>query len=258
MVSALRNPKTSVTVALVGKYTALHDAYLSVVEALKHGGIANHAEVTIEWIESEDLNEQIADRLLGRADAIIVPGGFGGRGIEGIIYAATYAREHKVPYLGICLGMQMAIVDFARNVLHFQDANSTEFAPSTTHPVIDLMPEQKDVTDLGGTMRLGAYPCILREDTNAFRLYGERNISERHRHRYEVNNEVREDMEKAGLTLSGISPDGRIVEMIEYAGHPFYIGTQGHPEFKSRPNRPHPLFAGLIGAACQKRGSAKL
>ncbi len=253
MVSALRDPKISVTVALVGKYTALHDAYLSVVEALKHGGIANHAEVTIRWIESEDLNEQTADGLLGQADAVIVPGGFGGRGIEGIIYAATYARRHKIPYLGICLGMQMAIVDFARNVLHFQDANSTEFDPASAHPVIDLMPEQKDVTDLGGTMRLGAYPCILREDTNAFRLYGERNISERHRHRYEVNNNYRIELENAGMTLSGISPDDRIVEMVEIKDHPFFVATQAHPEFKSRPNRAHPLFRGLIEAAIKKK-----
>lgn len=255
MVSALRDPKTSVTVALVGKYTALHDAYLSVAEALKHGGIANHAEVSIEWIESEDLNEETADALLGNADAVIVPGGFGDRGIEGIIYAATWARMHKTPFLGICLGMQMAIVDFARNVLHFPDANSTEFDPASAHPVIDLMPEQKDVTDLGGTMRLGAYPCILKKDTIAFRLYGEQNISERHRHRYEVNNDYRIELQNAGMVLSGISPDDRIVEMIELRDHPFFVATQAHPEFKSRPNKAHPLFRGLIEAAIRKKNS---
>ncbi|MCR4672275.1 MAG: CTP synthase [Lachnospiraceae bacterium] len=246
---ALRNPKSFVTIALVGKYTVLHDAYLSVVEALKHGGIANHAEVTIRWIESEDLTPETAEELLGGADGIIVPGGFGDRGIEGIIYAATYAREKGIPYLGICLGMQMAIVDFARNVLGHAGANSTEFAPDSPYPVIDLMPEQKNVTDLGGTMRLGAYPCDLRTDTIAYRLYGEEHISERHRHRYEVNNDFREELQAAGMTLSGTSPDNRIVEMIEIHDHPFFVGTQAHPEFKSRPNKAHPLFRGLIEAA---------
>ena len=243
------------TVGLVGKYTELHDAYLSVVEALKHGGFANHAQVNIKWIESEDLTPETADAVLGDVDAVIVPGGFGGRGIEGIIYAATYARARKIPYLGICLGMQMAIVDFARNVLQLSAANSTEFEPDTTHPVIDLMPEQKTVTDLGGTMRLGAYPCVLRKDSIAYQLYGMERISERHRHRYEVNNDFREDLQKAGMVLSGLSPDNRIVEMIELKDHPFFIGTQAHPEFKSRPNRAHPVFRGFIQAAvdCQSR-----
>ena len=189
---------------------------------------------------------------------MIIPGGFGTRGTEGMILAAQYAREKGIPFLGICLGMQMALVEFARNVVGWEDANSAELDPATTHPVIDLMPEQKNVSDLGGTMRLGACPCVLGPGTLAHSLYGKDLISERHRHRYEVNNEVREDMEQAGLTLSGISPDGRIVEMIEYAGHPFYIGTQGHPEFKSRPNRPHPLFAGLVSAACTRRGIAEI
>lgn len=270
MVDSLHHPLRKVTVAMVGKYTALHDAYLSVVEALHHGGIANRAEVEIQWVDSEELEKYCEEKAaagfdrnkalqeqLGGIDGMIIPGGFGTRGTEGMILAAQYARENGIPFLGICLGMQMALAEFARNVVGWKDANSAELDPATAHPVIDLMPEQKNVTDLGGTMRLGACPCVLRPGTLAHRLYGKDKISERHRHRYEVNNEVREDMEKAGLTLSGISPDGRIVEMIEYAGHPFYIGTQGHPEFKSRPNRPHPLFAGLVGAACEKRGSAE-
>ena len=253
MVDALRHPSGKVNIALVGKYTALHDAYLSVVEALKHGGIANHCEVSITWIESEDLTEETEDRLLKDADGIIVPGGFGGRGIEGIIRAAGYARRHGIPYLGICLGMQMAIVDFARNVLRFEDANSTEFDPGTAHPVIDLMPEQEGVTDLGGTMRLGAYPCVLKPGTRAAELYGAETVSERHRHRYEVNNEYRGLLSAAGMVLSGQSPDGRIVEMIELSGHPFFLGTQAHPEFRSRPNKAHPLFRGLVGAALARK-----
>ena len=270
MVDDLHHPGRKVTIALVGKYTSLHDAYLSVVEALHHGGIANRAEVEIQWVDSEELEKYCEEKAaagfdrnkalqeqLGGIDGMIIPGGFGTRGTEGMILAAQYARENGIPFLGICLGMQMALAEFARNVVGWKDANSAELDPATAHPVIDLMPEQKNVTDLGGTMRLGACPCVLRPGTLAHRLYGKDMISERHRHRYEVNNEVREEMEKAGLTLSGISPDGRIVEMIEYAGHPFYIGTQGHPEFKSRPNRPHPLFAGLVGAACEKRGSAE-
>lgn len=271
MVDNLHHPKRKVTIALVGKYISLHDAYLSVVEALHHGGIANRAEVEIQWVDSEELekicvektaagfngNKALQEQLCG-IDGMIIPGGFGTRGTEGMILAAQYARENRIPFLGICLGMQMAFVEFARNVVGWKDANSAELDPATAHPVIDLMPEQKNVTDLGGTMRLGACPCALRPGTLAHSLYGKDTISERHRHRYEVNNEVREDMEQAGLTLSGISPDGRIVEMIEYAGHPFYIGTQGHPEFKSRPNRPHPLFAGLVGAACIRKGEAEI
>ena len=278
MVDDLHHPRRKVTIALVGKYTSLHDAYLSVVEALHHGGTANRAEVEIQWVDSEELEKSCGEKTaagfdgtaagfdgcqalqarLGDIDGMIIPGGFGTRGTEGMILAAQYAREKRIPFLGICLGMQMAFVEFARNVVGWKDANSAELDPAAGHPVIDLMPDQKNVTDLGGTMRLGACPCALRPGTLAHSLYGKDMISERHRHRYEVNNEVREDMEKAGLTLSGISPDGRIVEMIEYAGHPFYIGTQGHPEFKSRPNRPHPLFAGLVGAACRKRGNAEI
>ena len=253
MLERINNRTKKCKIALCGKYVALHDAYLSVAEALRHGGFENSADVEIKWVDCELLTKYKVDELLGDVDGILVPGGFGNRGIEGKIMAAKYAREHDIPYLGICLGMQMAIVDFARNVLHFQDANSTEFDYSTAHPVIDLMPEQKDVTDLGGTMRLGAYPCILRENTNAFRLYGERNISERHRHRYEVNNDYRIELENAGMTLSGISPDDRIVEMVELRDHPFFVATQAHPEFKSRPNRAHPLFRGLIEAAIKKK-----
>lgn len=270
MVDSLHHPLRKVIVAMVGKYTALHDAYLSVVEALHHGGIANRAEVEIRWVDSEELEKYCEEKgaagfdrnkalqeQLGGIDGMIIPGGFGTRGTEGMILAAQYARENGIPFLGICLGMQMALVEFARNVTGWTDANSAELDPATTHPVIDLMPEQKEVTDLGGTMRLGACPCVLCPGTLAHRLYGRDTISERHRHRYEVNNALRDALEEAGLSLSGTSPDGRIVEMIEYAGHPFYIGTQGHPEFKSRPNRPHPLFAGLVGAACEKRGSAE-
>ena len=249
MVDRLRSPQGEVEIALVGKYTQLHDAYLSVVEALHHGGIANRRNVRIRWVDSEEVERQGCDALLEGIDGMIIPGGFGQRGTEGMILTADYARVHKIPYLGICLGMQMAVVAFARNVLAMHDANSSEFAPDTIHPVIDLMPEQKDVENLGGTMRLGAYPCTLEKDSLAFRLYGQETISERHRHRWEFNNDYRDAMQEAGMRLSGISPDGRIVEMVELRDHPFYIGTQAHPEFKSRPNHAHPLFAGLVAAA---------
>ena len=257
IINAMRNPRIKVTIALVGKYTQLHDSYLSVVEALHHGGFANDAEVEIKWVDSEQIEkkpEEIADILSG-IDGMIIPGGFGNRGTEGMILAAQYARENAIPFLGICLGMQMALVEYARNVVGWKDANSSELDPETTHPVIDLMPEQAGVTQLGGTMRLGAYPCELVNGTLAHRLYGETKIHERHRHRYEVNNEMREELAAAGLTFSGISPDGRIVEMIEQSAHPYYIGTQGHPEFKSRPNRAHPLFAGLVMAAVKRKES---
>ena len=255
IVHAMQNPKVKVTIALVGKYTQLHDSYLSVVEALHHGGFANDAEVSIKWVDSEKLEkepEKIGGKL-GEIDGMIIPGGFGSRGTEGMILAAQYARINGIPFLGICLGMQMALVEFARNVVGWKDANSSELDPETFHPVIDLMPEQEGVTQLGGTMRLGAYPCVLKRGSLAHRLYGSDKISERHRHRYEVNNEMREQLAAAGLTFSGISPDGRIVEMIEWSDHPYYIGTQGHPEFKSRPNRAHPLFAGLVMAAVNRR-----
>ena len=249
LVSRLQNPQKKVEIALVGKYTQLHDAYLSVVEALHHGGIENFTEVNIRWVDSEELEKQGAEAMLAGIDGMIIPGGFGNRGTEGMIQAAEYARVNRIPYLGICLGMQMAMIEFARNVIGYADANSSELAPDTTHPVIDLMPEQKNVTDLGGTMRLGAYPCILKDGSMAERLYGKKEIHERHRHRYEVNNEYRDIYEEKGMSLSGTSPDGHIVEMIELKDHPYYIATQAHPEFKSRPNHAHPLFAGLVKAA---------
>lgn len=249
MVENLRHPEQESVIAIVGKYTQLHDAYLSVVEALKHGGIANHAKVNIRWVDSEEVEKVGAATLLKGVDGILVPGGFGSRGIEGMIMAAQYARENKIPYLGICLGMQIAVIEYARNVLGFADANSTEFDPATTHPVIDLMPEQKGIEDLGGTMRLGAYPCVLNEGSKVHALYGSAEISERHRHRYEVNNDYREEYETSGLQLVGKSPNGHIVEMIELHDHPYYVATQAHPEFKSRPNEAHPLFRGLIEAS---------
>ena len=255
IVHAMQNPKIQVTIALVGKYTQLHDSYLSVVEALHHGGFSNDAQVKIRWVNSEELEKEPErlDEVFYGIDGMIIPGGFGNRGTEGMILAAQYARTKGIPFLGICLGMQMALVEFARDVVGWKDANSSELNPDTEHPVIDLMPEQAGVTQLGGTMRLGAYPCKLVRGTLAHRLFGKEEIQERHRHRYEVNNELREQLAAAGLTFSGISPDGRIVEMIEWNRHPYYIGTQGHPEFKSRPNRAHPLFAGLVMAAVSRK-----
>jgi CTP synthase len=249
MVEALKNPREEVTIALVGKYTQLHDAYLSVVESLKHGAVANHAAITIRWIPSETVTRENVAELLDGVCGIVVPGGFGDRGIEGKINAIRYARENKIPFLGLCLGMQLALVEFARNVLGFEDAHSVELDPSTTHPVVHLMPEQDGIEDIGGTLRLGSYPCILDENSTAYQLYGEKIIHERHRHRYEVNNYYRTDFIKNNLKLCGLSPDGRIVEMIELPEHPYFMATQAHPEFKSRPNKPHPLFNGLIGAS---------
>mgnify|MGYP002284460874 FL=1 len=251
MVNALRHPNKEVAIALVGKYIQLHDAYLSVVEALKHGGIAERATVNIHWVDSEELNEENVDEVLGSMQGILVPGGFGSRGVEGKILAAKYARENKIPYLGLCLGMQVAIIEFARNVCGFHDAHSIELDPNTTHPVIALMPDQDGVEDIGGTLRLGAYPCELDKDSKAHAVYGESTIHERHRHRYEVNNDYRNALTEKGLNLCGLSPDGRIVEMIEISDHPWFIATQAHPEFKSRPNRPHPLFKGFVEAACK-------
>lgn len=251
MVDRLQHPDKKVEIALVGKYTQLHDAYLSVVEALHHGGIENRTEVSIRWVDSEELEKSDCETMLSGIDGMIIPGGFGNRGTEGMILAAQYARENRIPYLGICLGMQMAMIEFARHVIGYTDANSSELAPDTAHPVIDLMPEQKNVTDLGGTMRLGAYPCILKKDSKAYQLYGREQIFERHRHRYEVNNEYRDIYEAKGMVLSGVSPDGHIVEMIELKDHPYYVATQAHPEFKSRPNHAHPLFAGLVKAAAE-------
>ncbi len=249
MVEALKHPSKEVTVALVGKYTQLHDAYISVVEALKHGAVAHNASVHIKWIPSEIVTEENVAKLLSDVSGILVPGGFGDRGIEGKIAAIRHARENTIPFLGLCLGMQLAIVEFARNVLGFTDAHSVELDPDTSHPVIHLMPEQYGIEDIGGTLRLGIYPCILDESSKAYELYNKKVIEERHRHRYEVNNEYREDYIRAGFTLSGLSPDGRIVEMVELQNHPWFLATQAHPEFKSRPNRPHPLFKGFVGAA---------
>ena len=252
MVQNLHESKKSVTIALVGKYVALHDAYLSVVEALKHGGIANKTDVDIRWIDAEELTSENIEEYLGDVHGILVPGGFGARGTEGKILAIQYARTHRIPFLGICLGMQLAIVEFARNVLGLAQAASIELVPDTPDPVISLMPEQNGVVNMGGTLRLGSYPCILGEGTKAEALYGKKEIAERHRHRYEVNNDYREKLIANGMLLSGLSPDGRIVEMIELKEHPFFIATQAHPEFKSRPNLAHPLFKGLIAAALEK------
>ncbi|MCL1912377.1 MAG: CTP synthase [Eubacteriaceae bacterium] len=251
-----KNLVNETRIGLVGKYVELRDAYLSVSEALDHAGLNQDLKVEIDWIQSENLEgaskEQI-DGILGNLDAILVPGGFGWRGVEGKIIAANYARTNNIPYLGICLGLQVSTIEFARNVLGLTDANSTEYNPDTGHPVIDIMPSQVNITDIGGTMRLGAYPCYLKEGSLAARLYSQREISERHRHRYEINNAYRPHFEQAGLVVCGTSPDGSLVEMIELEGHPFYIATQSHPEFKSRPTRPHPLFLGLVKAAYENK-----
>lgn len=253
MCDAWKHPKTTVKVALVGKYIQLHDAYISVVEALKHGSVANSADVEIKWIDSELLNNDNVGEMLSDVSGILVPGGFGDRGIEGKITAIKYARENNVPFLGLCLGMQLAIVEFARDVIGYSDAHSVELKPDTTHPVIHLMPEQEGIDDIGGTLRLGSYPCILSKDSKAYALYGSEEIHERHRHRYEVNNDYRSLLTSNGMMLSGMSPDGRIVEMIELKDHPWFLATQAHPELKSRPNRPHPLFKGFIEAALKNK-----
>ena len=252
MVNALRHPTKEVNIALVGKYIQLHDAYISVVEALKHGGIAQHATVNIKWVDSELLNNSNVEEVLGDMDGILVPGGFGDRGIEGKITAIEFARIRKIPFLGLCLGMQLSVVEFARHVVGYNDAHSIELDPNTTHPVIALLPEQDGIEDIGGTLRLGSYPCVLEKSSLAYKLYGEETIHERHRHRYEFNNDYRKVLTENGMMLSGISPDGRIVEMVELPDHPFFIGTQAHPELKSRPNRPHPLFRGFVEAAVAK------
>ena len=249
MVDRVRHQNKRVTIGLVGKYVQLHDAYLSVAEALRHAGYALDASVKIEWIDSELLTEEDCDAILSRVDGIIVPGGFGSRGVEGMILAAKYARDHRVPYFGICLGMQIAVIEYARHALGLQKANSHEFDECTPDPVIDFMPGQSDEIDKGGTLRLGSYPCCIVPDTTMARCYGRERIDERHRHRYEFNNLYREQLENAGLTLSGISPNGRLVEAVELTDLEFYVGVQFHPEFKSRPNRPHPLFLGFVGAS---------
>ena len=253
MVNSIKNLNKEVTVALVGKYTALHDAYISVVESLKHGGFAHNAQVNIKWVNSEDVTpENVAD-FLGDVSGVLVPGGFGDRGIDGKIYAIQYARENNIPFLGLCLGMQLSIVEFARNVVGWNDAHSVELDPATTHPVIHLMPDQDGIEDIGGTLRLGSYPCVLDKNSRAYALYGEKTIHERHRHRYEVNNDYRTFLTEHGMMLSGMSPDNRIVEMIELPDHPWFVGTQAHPELKSRPNRPHPLFKGFIEASLKNQ-----
>lgn len=256
MVNDLKNPTDEVKIALVGKYVSLHDAYISVAEALKHGGITNHATVDIKWIHSDEVTDENVDELLHDVNGILVPGGFGSRGIEGKIKAITYARTHNKPFLGLCLGMQLSIVEFARNVVGYIDAHSIELNPSTTHPVIALMPDQNGLEDIGGTLRLGTYPCVLDKNSRAYQLYGEDTIHERHRHRYEVNNDYRAVLTEHGLRLSGASPDNRIIEMCEITEHPFFVATQGHPELKSRPNRPHPLFKGFIQAALTDKTQA--
>ena len=256
MVARIHNAKGVTRIALVGKYVKLHDAYLSVVESLSHAGYAYGTKIDIRWVNSEEIEENKPDlsEVFKDIDGIIVPGGFGYRGIEGKIDAIRYARENKIPFLGLCLGMQCAVIEFARNVCAMKKANSSEFIPDTRYPVIDLMSDQEDVTEKGGTMRLGIYPCKLKDGTRARKLYDNKEIIyERHRHRYEVSNELRPILEKAGLVISGTSPDGRLVEIIELKDHPYFEATQAHPEFKSRPNRPHPLFLGFIEAALKER-----
>ena len=252
LVEKIKTERKEVKIGLVGKYVELHDAYLSVAEALRHAGYYHDAKVKISWIDSENITDENSAEILGGLDGIIVPGGFGSRGIEGMISSAKYARENRIPYFGICLGMQIAVIEFARNVAKIKGANSGEFDETCKNKVIDFMPGQYEDIEKGGTLRLGAYPCVLQEGTVISSLYGDKEISERHRHRYEFNNDYRETLTENGLTLSGISPDGRLIETVELSDRDFYVGVQYHPEFKSRPNRPHPLFKGFIGAALTK------
>lgn len=249
----VKNLKHQVTISLVGKYVSLRDAYISVAEALYHAGFANDAQVDIKWIHSEDVTEDNVDELLKGSDGILVPGGFGDRGIEGKIIATRYAREQKIPFLGICLGMQLAVIEYARNVAKLTGAHSSEMNELTTYPVIDLLPEQKTIEDKGGTMRLGSYPCALVPHTKAYEAYGQETIHERHRHRYEFNNDYREALAEAGLVISGTSPDGRLVEIIELTDHPWFVASQFHPEFTSRPNRPQPLFRDFVKASLSNK-----
>lgn len=253
MVNKIKTREKTVNIGLVGKYVQLHDAYLSVAEALRHAGYQQNALVNIQWIDSETLTEENYENELSKLDGIIVPGGFGSRGIDGMILAAKYARENKLPYFGICLGMQIAVIEFARNVAGIADAHSGEFDELCRHKVIDYMPGQSDDIDKGGTLRLGAYPCVIKPGTTMESCYGQSEISERHRHRYEFNNDYRDLFEQKGLVLSGLSPDGKLVETVEYSDYPFFVGVQYHPEFKSRPNRPHPLFKGFIKASLEKK-----
>ena len=252
MVERIRNRSQEVHIGLVGKYVKLHDAYLSVAEAMNHAGYELNAFVKIHWIDSEVITKESVKDILKGLDGIIVPGGFGNRGIEGMILSANYARENEIPYLGICLGMQIAVIEFARNVVGLKNAHSGEFDEQCETKVIDFMPGQSDEIDKGGTLRLGSYPCSIKEGTKMEQCYGEKMIHERHRHRYEFNNKYREMMTEAGLVISGTSPDDRLVETIEIKEHPFYVGVQFHPEFKSRPNQSHPLFKGFISEALEK------
>jgi len=252
MVERIKSPDSTTNIALVGKYTELHDAYLSVAEALRHAGYSLGTHVEIKWVDSEKLTDENIAEKLADVSGVIVPGGFGGRGIEGMITAVRYARENGLPFFGICLGMQIAVIEYARNVCGIEDADSGEFNELCKNKVIDFMPGQSDSIDKGGTLRLGAYPCKIAENTTMHRCYGSELISERHRHRYEFNNDYRQRMTSAGLTLSGISPDGRLVETVELTDRDFYVGVQYHPEFKSRPNRPHPLFVGFVSAAAKR------
>ena len=253
LVDRVDNLKENVKIALVGKYVELHDAYISVVESLKHAGYKYNSKITIDWIQSEDVTEENVNDYLKDADGILVPGGFGDRGVEGKITAIKYARENKVPFFGICLGMQLAAVEFARNVCGLTGAHSSELDPNTPYPIINLLPDQEDVVEMGGTLRLGSYPCTLAEGSVAHKEYGEINITERHRHRYEFNNFYRERLTDKGLVLSGVSPDERLVEIVELPEHPWFVAGQFHPEFKSRPEKAHPLFAGFIRASLENR-----
>ena len=253
LVERVDNLKDEVRIALVGKYVELHDAYISVVESLKHAGYKHNAKVKIDWIQSEDITEENVHEYLKDADGILVPGGFGDRGVEGKITTIKYARENKVPFFGICLGMQLAAVEFARNVCGLTGAHSSELDPNTPYPIINLLPDQENVVEMGGTLRLGSYPCTLVEGSQAYKEYGEINITERHRHRYEFNNFYRERLTNKGLVLSGVSPDGRLVEIVELPEHPWFVAGQFHPEFKSRPEKAHPLFAGFIKASLENK-----
>ena len=253
LVDRVDNLKEDVRIALVGKYVELHDAYISVVESLKHAGYKHNAKVKIDWIQSEDITEENVHEYLKDADGILVPGGFGDRGVEGKITTIKYARENKVPFFGICLGMQLAAVEFARNVCGLTGAHSSELDPNTPYPIINLLPDQENVVEMGGTLRLGSYPCTLTEESVAHKEYGEINITERHRHRYEFNNFYRDRITQKGMVLSGVSPDGKLVEIVEIPEHPWFVAGQFHPEFKSRPEKAHPLFAGFIKASLENR-----
>jgi CTP synthase len=252
-VDGLSSSSRPLKIALVGKYVSLNDAYLSVVEALRHAAIAHQAALEVQWVNSEDIEIHGAEKYLANVDGVVVPGGFGTRGIKGKIGAIQYIRENNIPFLGLCLGMQCSVVEWARHVAHLERADSSEFDPDTPNPVISLLPEQQDVVDLGGTMRLGLYPCRLTPDTLASRLYGKEVVYERHRHRYEFNNAYRNLFFESGYRVSGTSPDGRLVEIVELPGHPFFIASQFHPEFQSRPSSPHPLFLGLVEAALNRQ-----